>query len=243
MKNSTTTFLCGLLTVVALGTTTSSIVLYAKYIDSLKKIQGFNLAEHLDLLNIKSSTQKRNALIELASNNRMASIIAYHLKSGQTLESLSDSGYLATLSETLKNDFIYDNVYGRLAAYNANVEYTPLSSSKRLIREMWTVKIEIGSHFDVRPQGRLILSSESVNIPLCKATHQPYVAYVVASPVEATTAIPTVDITEESGSIPQYRFTLNSNGKLAAFDTNYRILIDVGCTPITPLKDNEQMTN
>lgn len=198
---------------------------------------------------IKSSHETKlfetnqSGMIELASNNRMATIIAYQVKNGATLDSLIKQGYLEALSTTFKQDFIDDNVYARLAAFGTNAEYVVNSSTSRLIRNKWEAKIAPGSHFDQRPQGRLLLPSESVSIPQCNKDFMPYIAYVVASPLTQLNTEADVDITEENGLTPQYRFILKINGNPAPFNTDYRILADVGCSPIPTEDKKEKLSN
>lgn len=187
----------------------------------------------------------QSGLIELASNNRMATIVAYQIKNGASLRSLVEHGYLDALSTAFKEDFIDDNLYARLAAFNANAEYVVNSSTTRLIRGKWEAQIALGSHFDLHPQGRLLLPSESVNIPHCASGSMPYIAYVIASPIEQDPSRKAeIDIKEENGVTPQYRFTLKINDMPEPFNTQYRILADVGCSNIpTEINDKAGMTN
>lgn len=231
-----------------LAVATATVLVSGSFLYFKLSSKATNLTNSVDALiqhNIKDdkAIKKQTALIELASNNRMASVVAYHIKEGVTLEELTNTNYLVELSETLKTDFILDNVYGRLAAFNTNIEYTPYSSTERLIRSQWKARIETGSHFDLHPQARLILSSESIDIPACKDEYQPYVAYVVATPIDSSLPAPTVEIKEESGLNPQYRFILKQNGIPVPFDTKHRILVDVGCTPTVSKDNTKEMTN
>lgn len=188
-------------------------------------------------------TANQSGMIELASNNRMATIVAYHIKNGATLDSLIANGYLDALSASFKQDFIDDNIYTRLSAFNANAEFVVNSSTTRLIRSKWEAKISSGSHFDLRPGGRLLLPSESVSIPVCNTGFMPYIAYVVASPLSQLNTETDVDITEENALTPQYRFILKIDGAPSPFNTDYRILADIGCSPVPDEVKTKALSN
>ncbi|MEH6454805.1 MAG: hypothetical protein V7749_00655 [Cocleimonas sp.] len=197
------------------------------------------LETSVDRLNQKINAQRYsqdtlNGYIELASNNRMSSLVSYHINRGYSIKKLADNGYLNALSSAFKQDYIDDNLYSRMNSYNTQVEFQNLSSSETLIREKWIAHIESGSHFDIRPQGRLILSSESIDIPVCSPETKPYLAYAIAYPPTDKNRDLAVDIKEErsQSGVQQYRFVLKQKGTLTPFNTTHRILIDVGCVNV-----------
>ena len=218
----------------------------------IEKLEGTISDLNININKERHQQQTLNGYIELASNNRMASLISYHLNKGYSLSNMADNGYLNELSAAFKKDYIDDNLYSRMSAFNNQMEFKNITSDEKLIREKWIAHIESGSHFDLRPQGRLILSSESVDIPRCNSETQPYLAYAIAYPQEIKANNAIVNIKEEISlsGVQQYRFVLEKDGTLQPFDTKHRILIDVGCvaveqegSPIEKQNDVTQMTN
>jgi len=220
--------------IVLFAASVGSIIITMNNTEETKALKNVVMNLNNEMVNAKLDHEKLNGYIELASNNRMASLISYHLNKGYSLKKLAANGYLNELSSAFKQDYIDDNVYTRMSALNNQVEFQNISSTEKLIREKWVAHIEEGSHFDLRPQGRLILSSESIDIPRCSGEKKPYLAYAIAYPVAEKNNTSTVDIKEEISlsGVQQYRFVLKKEDTLLPFDTAHRMLVDVGCINI-----------
>lgn len=178
--------------------------------------------------------KRQEAKIELATNPRMANIMAYLIKANLSDDFIWGNG-LTTLSDALKADYIDDNIFARLkeaGAYGA--EFYDVSSDIKLIRKKWYLRVQSGSHFDKSPSGSLLLPGESILIPRCKEPMQPYLAYALAAPNKQDVNFNIVANAEEN----QYRFTLPDVSWEEAL--GYRILVDVGCTSVNEAPDSEK---
>lgn len=174
------------------------------------------------------------AKIELATNPRMANIMAYMMKSNAPDDFVWGNG-LIHLSDELKTDYIDDNVFARLKAAGAySAEFYDISNNVKLIRKKWFIRVQNGSHFDKSPSGSLMIPGESIGIPRCSEGQQPYVAYALAAPTKNNIDLDITAAAEDH----QYRFSLP---QLSWDDAlNYRILVDVGCTVVPEPSTDEK---
>lgn len=185
--------------------------------------------------NHRSSTQK-DGLIELATSDRMASVVSYLLaQDNRTLTMLKSSGHLDYLAQQLREDYIDENVYARLNGQAYLQEIKSLPGGMKQIREKWFTHIAPGSHFDRRPEGSLLIPGEAVKAPLCNSeTESPYIAYALLSKRKSELTNSYISIIEESLPTPQYRVEIFENSHNITSERkslNYRALIDIGCTP------------
>lgn len=170
-----------------------------------------------------------SALIELASNQRMANIVTKAIKDGASLSELISSGFLGSVARELRSDYIDDNVYSALSTNGANTELQIIDGSTRKLRERWYVSIQPGSYFDTKPRASLLLPDESIPIPNCEESEQPAIAYLVATQDLSElqeNRVPEVTISTEFSPYPAYRFELGTTDQ----PLTYRIMVDVGCT-------------
>ena len=108
----------------------------------IEKLEGTISDLNININKERHQQQTLNGYIELASNNRMASLISYHLNKGYSLSNMADNGYLNELSAAFKKDYIDDNLYSRMSAFNNQMEFKNITSDEKLIREKWIAHME-----------------------------------------------------------------------------------------------------
>lgn len=185
-----------------------------------------------EFTDFKVRTDDVNAQVELATNTRMAGIIAQHIKSGTSYETLLNSGYIRNLATEIKSDYIEDNVYSRLAIFNTQNEFVDNGLNKKLIRDKWISNINEGSHFSKFKSGQLVLPSEAIEAPYCGSTEKPFIAYALAKSKRSQSTVD-VELQQATNEKPYYTFSIKENGQLKPYNLTHRIIVDVGCTKKT----------
>lgn len=224
---------------IAAGAIFSVAIILAQQIQIEKQttVLSEQMAKKIDNANKTSQSSSNDGLIELATNSRMSSIVAYQLtQQDSSINQLQKSGYLNALAQELRQDYIDDNIYARLNKLSANTsfEYKDLGSGIKLIRDKWSSSIAIGSHFDKSPSASLLIAGEAIPEPICTEGTRPYVAYALAVN-SRTKQLEGSDVKIVTETVPstQYRFeihTQDGNITTAIDSLQYRILVDIGCT-------------